>query len=206
MLSFFSNPTSGLTAAALALAAVCVGVGVLRLQQFRTATSRDLSREERARLRELEAMRRSLAELMEQIERTVRESDQAMNERLAQMRSALAQADARIARLNGLSTESTESAENAKMAERPEVASVAESAERLEPVAEAGNSCEVRAEDETEPVEDVSTATVFDDSMAGMRRDVCELADAGRTPLEIARRTGLALGEVELILNLRRAA
>ncbi len=40
---------------------------------------------------------------------------------------------------------------------------------------------------------------------AALERDILRLADEGKTELEIARATGLARGEVELVLSLRRA-
>lgn len=41
---------------------------------------------------------------------------------------------------------------------------------------------------------------------AALERDILRLADEGRTELEIARLTGVARGEVELVLGLRRSA
>jgi hypothetical protein len=40
---------------------------------------------------------------------------------------------------------------------------------------------------------------------AALERDILRMADAGKTDLEIARLTGVARGEVELVLSLRRA-
>lgn len=182
MMQLFENPTTALGTAVVAIAAACAGVALLRRQQLLRATVRDVTREERAHLREQESMRRAMEALLQELERFAQQASAELDAKLVEIAAATAKVDERLTQLRQLAT-------------------CGPSAAALEAVAETSAALEAN-----ETMAREQPAPPATDPAAELRREISALADEGASPPEIARRLGLLLGEVELVLNLRRAA
>lgn len=155
-----------------ALGALCLAmlsVGVLRYTRDRRAGARDLTREQRARLRDQQRVREGMEELLQQLEEVTRRIDADVGTRFAKLEGLLRAADKRIDCMQKLT------GAPAVLAPDP-------------PKTDAGSS------QPEGPVEQPETR----------RQHVYELANTGATSITIADRLHMPVGEVELLLNLRR--
>jgi hypothetical protein len=163
------NLDSGVGYALGALCLVMLSVGFLRYTRDRRAGARDLTREERARLRDQQRVREGMEELLGQLEEVTRRID--------------ADVDARITRLEGLLKAADE---RIRSLQRSNVAPAAREADPA--TAEA----------------DSSEAGGQGGAQAARKQRIYEMADTGASAITIADRLRLPVGEVELILNVRR--
>jgi hypothetical protein len=155
-----------------ALGALCLAmlsVGVLRYTRDRRAGARDLTREQRARLRDQQQVRQAMEELLAQLEEVTRRIDTDVDTRFAKLEGLLRAADERIRVLQ-------------KSNDAPAV-------RQVDPPTAGANSSEGGGQ--AEPPE-------------ARKQRIYELVDAGASAITIADRLHLPVGEVELILNLRR--
>ncbi len=86
----------------VALCFVVVAVAALRRLQQRPATTRDLTREQLARLRDQDHIRKSLEELLRQLDAASGRMDAQLDAKLAELATAVQDADQRIAHLERL--------------------------------------------------------------------------------------------------------
>jgi hypothetical protein len=123
-------------------------------------------------------LRRDLDDLMVELQDLSRRISAEIDTRFAKLEAAMKDADRRIAALNRLS--------------RLTVESSATTQPTLPPRANGSPAPAAMTSQPLSPVDDVRHSVIY------------ELADAGFSPIEIARDLGRTPGEVELILNLRR--
>jgi len=174
------------------LCLVMLSVSMLRRSHQRSATARDLTREQLARLRDQRDVRQSMDELLIQLEEVSRRINAQVDTRFAKLEAVIRDADERIARLGTLTPAKPPPGRNVKRAEQRAAA--------VHPPAESDGG--------GLPARQADTPTKGDDGppVAGQeeqRRRVYEMADSGALPITIADALNLPLGEVELILNLR---
>ena len=185
------------------IALVLMAVGLLRRAQSRGVSARDVTREQRARLREQRDVQQSMDELLTQLEEVSRRINAQAETQLAKLTAAIEAADARLARL-----------------ERPltirSAARAVATAGRATPPPAPLPPPPVAAPDAPGPPESAPSAaespptmtpqppTPSSESRDARRQRIYELADAGTTPITIADTLQVPLGEVELVLNLRR--
>ncbi|MFQ5804893.1 MAG: hypothetical protein ACE5I3_00420 [Phycisphaerae bacterium] len=167
----------------MVLCAIVIMVMLLRRHQFRATTGRDVAREQLARIRDQHRLRESMDQLLVELEEVSRRVGAQVDTKFAKLDAVIRDADDRIARLEQmLGRHGTEPSQPAAPAK---------------PAAQA--ALEGGAKDEPPP------AKCPDPEPADPRfRRVYELVDAGASPIKAAEELGMPLGEVELILNLRR--
>lgn len=153
----------------------------------RGASPRAYAREQLARLREQGGLRDDMEQLMLQLEELAREINAQVDTKFAKLERAIADADARLAEFERLGLGQPNPGPDA-----PESGSPDARDEAAEPDA-----------DDAEP--DAPDVTP-DESGQGdaLQQRVLELAEAGQTPIDIARQVGRDVGEVELIIKLHR--
>lgn len=167
----------------LALGAICLvllAVAALRRSQQGRATAREITRAQRAQVRDEREVERSMDDLLTQLEEISRRIDAQVDSGLARLEAAIRAADARIARLDEASPPPARHAS----------ANPADSPRPVVPAAPQG---------ECPPA-------IPSFSPDQRRRRIYELADAGTSPLTIADKLHIPIGEVELILSLRKFA
>jgi hypothetical protein len=140
---------SGLLGTLGALCLVILTLAFWRRSQQGRSTAREVTREQRARLRDQEQLRQAMQELLAQLEETATRVDAQVGTRITKLEELLRQADERL-------------------------------------VTEVGRAGGVRE-------------TCHDQCPR-----VCELADQGKTPIAIAEALNMPVGEVELMLDVRR--
>lgn len=166
----------------LAVGAICLvllAIAALRRSQLHRVTARELTRTQRAQVRDEREVEHSMDDLLTQLEEVSRRIDAQVDSGLARLETAIKAADARIARLNEASSAVVKRAP----ANPPDSAKPAAAPPHSEPP---------------------TAAPSF--SPDQRRRQIYELADAGTSPLTIADKLHLPIGEVELILSLRKFA
>ncbi len=94
-----SATDSGLLVLLGGLCLVILTVSVYRRAQQRRASARDLTREQRARLRDQQELRKSMEDLLGQLEEAAVRINAHIDDRTARLDAALRAADERIARL-----------------------------------------------------------------------------------------------------------
>ncbi len=82
------------------LCLVILSVSLLRQLQHRRVTARDLTREQRARLRDQQELQGSLEELLVQLEETAARINAQIDARLTRLEAAIRAADERVGRLD----------------------------------------------------------------------------------------------------------
>lgn len=164
----------------LAVCAVGILVTLLRGHMFRTASARDLTREQRARLRDQVEIRDQIAELMAQLEQTAQRSAEQIDAKLAEIKKALTTADERLERLA-----------------------------EAEPVAVkrgTANSARVRSDtvraSEPMPLAPRKPLTPLVAAADPRRAQVWHSLESGQSTAQIAEQLKMPLGEVELLANL----
>jgi hypothetical protein len=176
----------------LVLAATVIMIMLLRRHQFRASTQRDLGREQLARIREQRGLRQSMDELLLQLEDVSRRVGAQVDTKFAKLETVIRDADERIDRLERiLGRPATGNGSPDAARDQPD-AKPRQAAPPAQPTHQAGGRASAsRKLPATEPT-DPRVARVY------------ELVDAGATPIKAAEQLGLPLGEVELILNLRK--
>ena len=86
------------------LCLVMLSVSMLRRSHQRRATSRDLTREQRARLRDQSQIRQSMEELLLQLEEVSRRINAQVDTKFVKLETVIKDADARIAHLQQLTS------------------------------------------------------------------------------------------------------
>ncbi len=176
------------------LCLVMLSVAMLRRSQQRQATAREVTREHMARLRDQHNLRGSMDDLLVQLEEVARRVNAQVDTRFAKLEAVIHDADQRIARLERLTGRVTTpehlptgSGPAAPSPTGPEVAPPPPDGEHAAPppIASAPPRCP-----STPPGE--------------RRRRIYDLADQGTSALVIADALQMPIGEVELILSLRK--
>ncbi|MBN1347365.1 MAG: hypothetical protein JXQ73_32040 [Phycisphaerae bacterium] len=170
-------------------------ISARRRSMNRGASPRAYAREQLAKLREQNEVRDDLQELMMQLEQLARELSAQVDTRFAKLEKAITDADARIAELKRLGCVTEDGEPDGRGAETEE----APDGEIAEPVDEAAG----RGEPETAGA-DPASAEAGDSQQGAVERRVIALAGEGKTALEIAREVGRDVGEIELIIKLKR--
>ena len=164
------------------LALILAAVTMLRRHQFRTTSLRDMAREQLARLRDQREVQAALDDLLVQLEEVSRRVAAQVETRYAKLECVIRDADQRIARLEALSRAAPPGPPPAaEPAFQPGLAAAAVAP----PVAPAAPGAPAAPRSER-------------------FRRIYEMADAGTSALAIADALQIPLGEVELILGLRR--
>jgi len=184
--------TDGVGYALGALCLVLLSVGVWRYAWERRATAREVTREQRARLRDLDRIRRSMEELLQRLEESARQIDTQAEQRIRALQALMREVDERIAQVRAVPTANPPGAEMSASSPTSCPPSVTPPAHQPDTPA-APTSWPALTETEARDV-------------VRRRQCICEWADAGTPRARIAEMLGIPLGEVELVLNLREFA
>lgn len=214
-----------------------LAIAAWRWATQRRGTARDVTREQRARLRDQVAIRDSLEALLARLGEAARDADQRFERQSAQLESLLRSADERIARLaadpaaasvpteprpprpatSGAADQGGEPPQGAVNVEQPAPPDRAGLRDAVERLRRRLRSRPAAAPLDAAPVSVPQTCVAGVDSAFGAAQGgaskllltdprfqpVYDLADSGRSPVQIAEALALLPGEVELILNLR---
>lgn len=207
-----------------ALCSVALLVTFLRRQQFLSWALRHVEREERAARREQRDVARLATEVLSQLDAASTRMSEELASKAEELRKLIAAADAQMESLRRelpssrptgatgalrLESQLTESAAAAQSAETIELSI---DGKQLALPAAAGRprlrlrdreSRSVEKRESAASVPPLASPLANDDLPPTMLR-VWELADEGLGATQIAETTGLMLGEVELLLNLRK--
>ncbi len=162
------------------LVVAMVMISLRRRSVDRGSSPRAYAREQLAKLREQDEMRDDMAELMMQLEKLAREINAQVDTKFAKLERAIADADARLEALKRLGVGKAE----------PE-------REAPPPVPQEGAPDGPTDATALEPPEPTGERD-------SLQRQVLDLTNEGKTPVEIARQLGRDVGEVELMINLNR--
>ncbi len=196
---------------------VVVMVNTRRRTMERGQRPEAYAREQMNKLREQSAMRDDIAELMMRLEELAREINGQVDTRFAKLEKALADADARIAELKRLGAGQARDVAAAESDETPtppaeDTSGPAE--EQAQPELEEQpdrddapeDDAEIATTDRSGPTEDLPRlAPAEDEPETGdsIDAEVIALAREGLPAVEIARRLGRHVGEIELIIKLK---
>ncbi|MEW6198934.1 MAG: hypothetical protein AB1601_09755 [Planctomycetota bacterium] len=173
------------------LCLVMLSVAMLRRSQQRQATAREVTREHMARLRDQHNLRGSMDDLLVQLEEVARRVNAQVDTRFAKLEAVIHDADQRIARLEQLTghvTSRTTSPTGPAASPPPpdgDLAAPTPTTSAPPPTTSVPPRCP-----STPPGE--------------RRRRIYDLADQGTSALVIADALQMPIGEVELILSLRK--
>ena len=179
----------GMVTLLLVLCAIVIMVVLLRRHQFRGTTHRDMARDHVARIRDQHRLRESMDELLVQLEEVSRRVGAQVDTKFAKLEKVIRDADERVARLEGVLGRS--GGEFAEPRAAPPSAPTGAAASLLR--SRAGGDFESQAEQR-------APAAPVDPRF----ERIYELVDAGASPIKVAEQLDMPLGEVELILNLRK--
>lgn len=200
ILSASESAGSGMTTLLLVLCATVIMVVLLRRHQFRSTTRREMSRDHVARIRDQHKLRNSMDELLVELEEVSRRVGAQVDTKFAKLETVIRDADERIARLERVLGRPAGSAESpGPVPSRNEPSRPPPTGEQRAPAEPAA-----RASGPSPERERTGSVTAADEPVDPRFRHVYELVDAGATPIKAAEQLGLPLGEVELILNLRK--
>ncbi len=182
------------------LAGVVIVVTMIMISTRRRAADRGHSprayaREQISQLREQDQMHDDMTELMVQLEKLARQINAQVDTRFAKLEKAIADADARLAELRRLGLGEPE--RDDERAGRPEP-----DATRSDAISPSPADSEIAAGSVEGVAGPADRPHGPSEEQEAFRREVLELADAGRTPIEIARELGRDVGEVELVIKL----
>jgi hypothetical protein len=180
---------NGTATLVLALCAIVAMIVLLRRQQLQGRAGRELAHDQVARIREEHKLHESMDELLVQLEEVSRQVGAQVDTRFAKLEQVIRDADERIARLEDALGRS-----EGEVASRPLYGPTVPTTAAAAPLQDSG-----RAEREL-PGGTGSSVKPVDPRF----ERVYELVDAGAPPIEVAERLELPLGEVELILDLRK--
>jgi hypothetical protein len=191
ILSLSDSGNNGLMMLMLVLCATVIMIVLLRRHQFRGTSRREMARDHVSRIRDQHRLRQSMDELLVQLEEASRRVGAQIDTKFAKLETVIQDADDRLARLEHVlgrlggekaasrASAGGRSTRPASITRTPPT-SGAEKVARNSPGRSPGEA------------PDPSFERVY------------ELIDAGASPLKTAEQLGLPLGEVELILNLRK--
>ncbi|HWL94943.1 MAG TPA: hypothetical protein VNT79_15595 [Phycisphaerae bacterium] len=222
MIAQFTGPTPAQWLIILALALFVVLVlSISQRNRRRAGSPRQYGREIDGATRRSEAVKKDLESLLVEINELTRSISGQFDERLVKLESLIARADQRIDALRNLAQPTITGGRVAVSAERVKVDDSA-TASISSPVGR-GRAMDILVDDAADYTghiasENLSATRLTQPSIPGHdapvarlrglenhpHQDVYALADQGRTPLEIAQSLSRAVGEVELILHLRR--
>lgn len=178
------SPTLNIAIPLLGVVLITIGMMMGIRKKRRQAGARSSSRERVDELRQKQAVRGDLEQLMTEVEQLAKRFGTQLDAKTMQMERLIEEADRKIAELKQL-----EQARRDAMSLQPPQASY--------PKPQAP---------ETHPPSDIahppSPAPSPDETL---KRSVCALADRGVDPVEIAKQLNEHVGKVELILALRKA-
>ena len=204
-----ADPASGVTPQQMASWVLIVAAIVLLTWVFMRLQWRRQRRGEEQdpvhQMRETIADRQAESERASEATGSVRDMAARLETKAARLEALLDQADERIARL-----EEHEARLEERVAAAPVERSIAGSRPALQGVAEhdAGPNAPATAEPQPDPWTETGSspqqATHANGSADPLHQEVYELADGGKSPLDIARRLDQQVGTIELILALRR--
>ena len=196
ILSATDGTSNGMMMLLLVLAATVIMIVLLRRHQFRSTSNRDVARDHIARIRDQHKLRNSMDELLVELEEVSRRVGAEVDTRFAKLETVIRDADERIARLEKLlgqrSTRPPTTTPNPPPNPTP---NPSPKRQRGIPTTPPSRSPE-RQQRTIGPV----TTQTDDPRFARLY----ELIDGGATPVKAAEELGMPLGEVELILNLRK--
>lgn len=178
---------------------------LLRRNRKHSDTTNRRMRDQFSELRAHSQLRGSMEELLLRLEEVSRRTNAQLDTKFARLEAVVRDADDRIGRLERLVAAAGVAA-NRAAAEEGNLASAPPTADSGGDAAGAGDPGRGSApavrpsEHRGQPV----PAREADSRVPADVRRIRELADGGLTPIKIAERLGLPLGEVELVLNLRR--
>ena len=189
ILSLTPSTDNGMTMLLLVLCAIVIMVVLLRRHQFRGTTQRDMARDHIARLRDQHRLRESMDELLVQLEEVSRNVGAQVDTKFAKLEKVIRDADDRIARLEAALGQS---------GCEPDQPPTRRPATSIEPAARpTRDGSGVNPQPRSEP------ASVRKPGDPRFQR-VYELVDSGASAVKAAEQLNMPLGEVELILNLRK--
>lgn len=195
ILSEIDSASSGMMSLLLVFCAVVIMVMLLRRRQTGGGSRREMAHGQMSRIRDQRELRGSVDELLVQLEDVARRVGAEVETRFAKLEAVIRDADSRIAALRNLS-------------ENADVSQVAAPSAPACPPAATPRRPETRTTRATPPT--ASETPKRGNQRVGSAdgdprfKQVYELADSGAPPIKVAEQLGLPLGEVELILNLRR--
>jgi TolA-binding protein len=186
---------NGLFLLLVVLCLVILSVSMLRRSRQRSATGRELSREQLARLRDQRDVRASMDELLIQLEDVSRRINAQVDTRFLKLETVIREADQRIARLEQLTgSKSRRPADSTPARNLSSPLTTPTGTEKPQPESPDAVLRSDSANQSPAPAE----------SREQRRQHVYDLADTGTTPITIADMLRMPLGEVELILSLRK--
>lgn len=220
----------GLALVGAALALVVIALTLLRRRQFPTAGARERrsrAREQHATLREQRELREGLDRLLAELERVQRDINAQLEAKLPRLDAAIRAADQRIAALRaaGAADGEWEAALTQQQGDGPGIRPADESVRggrrdrrrarelrtaEARRATSAGRGAEAAAR--RQPVAVAATDPVALEAarlarpappLNPLHQRVYDLADAGKSLMQLAEQLEMPLGEVELILNLR---
>lgn len=156
------------------LAMVLLSISIRRRARERMGPPTQTARERLQELAEQRGVRDDMEQLLAELQDLARKINAQIDTKFAKLEAAIADADRRIAALDRLIHQ------------------------------QAGGGIDVTVGDETPSGEGPSSPSPPPAAPDTAHARVYELADAGKSPVEIAQATGRTPGEVELILALRR--
>lgn len=191
------NAQDGMFMVVIVLCATTVMLMMLRRRQFRTATGRDLAREQMARLRDQREIRGSMDDLMLQLEDLQRRINAQLDTKFVKLETIIRDADDRIARLQGVPEPGTvlDGATDSTQAARPALSARERPEPRIAP--------DVVGTRAVPPAAAERAPALPARPVSAEHKRVYDKIDAGVSPVQVAEQLGMTLGEVELIINLR---
>jgi hypothetical protein len=189
------NADNGMITLLLVLCGTVIMVVLLRRHQFRKVSQRDVARDHIARVRDQHRLRESMDELLVQLEEVSRRVGAQVDTKFAKLEKVIRDADDRLVRL-----ETALKPTSGKLA-KPLIAMPSASTRRSTNASASATAVHDETETEGETPAEPRPSIEPDDARF---KSVYELADAGATPIKIAEQLDLPLGEVVLILNLRK--
>lgn len=199
---------NGMTTLLLVLCAIAIMVVLLRRHQSRDTTHRDTARSQINRVRDQQRLHSSMDELLVQLEEVSRRVAAQVETKFAKLEKVVRDADDRIARLEGVLRRAGGEAALTHAAATSAPANPAEHTsgddaivDQQLPASLSDNSAQTV--ELTEPIEPTDTVELTE-PVDPRFEHIYELADGGASPIEVAEQLELPVGEVELILNLRK--
>lgn len=203
--------SGGMMTLLLVLSAVTIMIMLLRRHQFRTTSSRSVAREQLNRLRDQKQLRASLDDLLIQLEEVAREVGGQIDTKFAKLEAVVRDADERIAELRRLAEQVEAGRQRELNATPPDLASMMsrpeETARDAAPSGVESSEDPPRKRARVEAPPPPATARRSPTSNLPpppLFQKIYERADSGMPTIKIAESLHMTLGEVELILNLRR--
>ncbi len=206
----------GFTYLLIVLCLTMLSVSMLRRSQQRTANARDLTREQLARLKDQKHIQGAMEELLLQLEDVSRRVNAQVDTRFAKLEAVIRDADRRIEQLAQQTSGAPPARPPRPQTPRPDKAEPEAftpgltSAQDSPPEKTASSPQAPAAKAAPPPAHDVKGGAPAQGrqgnalSREQRRQRVYEMADQGTPAITIADTLRIPLGEVELLLNLRK--